>query len=151
MAAALLHECVPRERPRRDGVGGPEEGGARPGGNCIKIGLPGKSILGYYFQENRTPRRPFLLLKISFPGRPIFIQFIPVLREGDVGLYPGDPPLDSDLVPELPADVVVVEGRFALCLVVPVILEALHGDLMKIGKISVDHTWLDSIRHLMEN
>ena len=25
----------------------------RAGGNCIKIGLPGKSILGYYFQENR--------------------------------------------------------------------------------------------------
>ena len=38
-----------------------------PGGNCIKIGLPGKSILKAYFQENRT----FLLLRISFPGRPI--------------------------------------------------------------------------------
>ena len=25
-----------------------------PGTNCIKIGLPGKSILGDYFQENRT-------------------------------------------------------------------------------------------------
>ena len=47
---------------------------ARPGGNCIKRGLPGKSILGDYFQENRTSRRPFLLLRISFPGRPIFIQ-----------------------------------------------------------------------------
>ena len=45
--------------------------------NCIKLGLPGKSILGYYFQENRTSRRPFLLLRISFPGRPNFIQFIP--------------------------------------------------------------------------
>ena len=42
-----------------------------------KIGLPGKSILGYYFQENRTSQRPFLLLRISFPGRPIFIQFVP--------------------------------------------------------------------------
>ena len=39
-----------------------------------KIGLPGKSILGDYFQENMTSRRPFLLLRISFPGRPIFIQ-----------------------------------------------------------------------------
>ena len=39
-----------------------------PGGNCIKIGLPGKLILRDYFQENR---RPFLLLRISFPGRPI--------------------------------------------------------------------------------
>ena len=47
------------------------------GGNCIKIGLPGKSILRYYFQENGTSRRPFLLLRIRFPGRPIFIQFIP--------------------------------------------------------------------------
>ena len=45
-----------------------------PGTNCIKIGLQGKLILGDYFQENRTSRRPFLLLRISFPGRPIFIQ-----------------------------------------------------------------------------
>ena len=30
-------------------------------------------------QENRTSRRPFLLLRISFPGRPIFIQLPPVL------------------------------------------------------------------------
>ena len=28
--------------------------GKIPGTNCIKIGLPGKSILGDYFQENRT-------------------------------------------------------------------------------------------------
>ena len=46
----------------------------RPAGNCIKIGLPGKSILGDYFQEKRTSRRPLLLLRISFPARPIFIQ-----------------------------------------------------------------------------
>ena len=32
----------------------------RSEGNCIKLGLPGKSILRYYFQENRTSRRPFL-------------------------------------------------------------------------------------------
>ena len=50
-----------------------------PGTNCIKIRLPGKSILGDYFQENRTSRRPFLLLRINFPGRPIFIQLPPVL------------------------------------------------------------------------
>ena len=31
---------------------------AAAGGNCIKIGLPGKSILKDYFQENRTSRRP---------------------------------------------------------------------------------------------
>ena len=49
----------------------------RAGGNCIKLGLPGKSILKDYFQENRTSLRPYLLLRISFPGRPIFIQFIP--------------------------------------------------------------------------
>ena len=42
--------------------------------NCIKLCLPGKSILGDYYQENRTSRRPFLLLRISFPGSPIFIQ-----------------------------------------------------------------------------
>ena len=42
-----------------------------------KIGLPLKSILRDYFQENRTSQRPFLLLRISFPGRPIFRQFIP--------------------------------------------------------------------------
>ena len=42
-----------------------------------KIGLPRKSILGDYFQENRTSRRPFLLLRINFPGRPIFIQLTP--------------------------------------------------------------------------
>ena len=46
-----------------------------------KTGLPGKSILGDYFKENRTSRRPFLLLRISFPGRPIFIQLPPVRRE----------------------------------------------------------------------
>ena len=43
-----------------------------------KIGLPGKSILGNYFQENKISRTPFLLLRISFPGRPILIQFVPV-------------------------------------------------------------------------
>ena len=47
------------------------------GMNCIKIGLPGKLILGEYFQENMTYRRPFLLLRISFPERPIFIQLPP--------------------------------------------------------------------------
>ena len=45
--------------------------------NCIKIGLPGKFILRDYFQENSTSQRPFLLLRISFLGRHIFIQFIP--------------------------------------------------------------------------
>ena len=42
-----------------------------------KIGLPGKLILRDYFQENRTSRRPFLLQRISFPGRPISIQYVP--------------------------------------------------------------------------
>ena len=41
------------------------------GGNCIKIGLPAKSILRDFFQENRSLGRPFLLLRISFLGRPI--------------------------------------------------------------------------------
>ena len=35
-----------------------------PVDNCIKIGLPGKSILREYFPENRTSRSPFLLLRI---------------------------------------------------------------------------------------
>ena len=42
-----------------------------------KIGLPGKSILGDYFQENMTFQRPFLFLRIDFPGRPIYIQLPP--------------------------------------------------------------------------
>ena len=42
------------------------------GGNCMKIGLPGKLILGYYYQENRTSQRPFLLLRISFFGKTYF-------------------------------------------------------------------------------
>ena len=48
-----------------------------PEGKCIKIGLPGKSILRDYFQENMTSRRPFLLLIINFPGRLIFTQSFP--------------------------------------------------------------------------
>ena len=47
--------------------------------------LPGKLILRDYFQENRTSRRPFLLLRISFPGRPIFIQFVPAEVEIEGG------------------------------------------------------------------
>ena len=49
------------------------------GTNCIKIGLPGKLILGDYFQENMTSQRPFLLLRISFPGRLFFIQWPPAI------------------------------------------------------------------------
>ena len=43
-----------------------------------KIGLPQKLILRQYFQENRNSRRCFLVLRISFPGRPVFIQLVPV-------------------------------------------------------------------------
>ena len=32
-----------------------------PAGNCIKIGLPGKWILGDYFQEKRSSGSPILL------------------------------------------------------------------------------------------
>ena len=45
--------------------GGDVVGGGPPGGNCIKIDLPGKLILGDYFQENRTSRRLFLLQFLS--------------------------------------------------------------------------------------
>ena len=47
---------------------------AASGGNCIKIGIPGKLIFRDYYM---TSRRPFLLLRISFRGRPIFLQFVP--------------------------------------------------------------------------
>ena len=63
-------------RDRRVGREGDGRARGQSGGNYIKIGLPGKSILGDYFQENRTSQRPFLLLRISYPRRPIFIQFI---------------------------------------------------------------------------
>ena len=43
----------------------------------LRIGLPGKSILGDYFQEKRTLGRRFLFLRISFPGRPIFMPLPP--------------------------------------------------------------------------
>ena len=59
--------------------------GGGAGGDCIKIGLQGKSILRDYFQENRTSQRPFLLLRISFPGRPIYIQFVPESFPGGTG------------------------------------------------------------------
>ena len=68
----------------------PDGHGEHPGGNCIKMGLPRQSILGDYFQENRTSRRPFLLLRISFPGRPIFIQFIPGDADGVRGRHGED-------------------------------------------------------------
>ena len=53
---------------------------SRTGGNCIRIGLPGKSILGDYSQENRTSRRPFLLLQFSgkTPFYTICLQALPV-------------------------------------------------------------------------
>ena len=61
-----------------------------PGGNCIKIGLPGKLILS----KRRGLREAYSLEKkspgINFPGRPILIQLVPggvdgLLQEG-VGL-----------------------------------------------------------------
>ena len=58
----------------------------RPGKNCIKIDLSGKSILVEYFQEIRTSRRPFLLLRISFPARPIFIQLPPGHERGQLSV-----------------------------------------------------------------
>ena len=42
------------------------------------------------------PRRSFLLLRISFPGRPIFIQFVPVgVHEAQVVAEPHAVPLDK--------------------------------------------------------
>ena len=64
----LLGRLVAKERPLEL---------QEPGGNCIKIGPTGKLILRDYFLENRSSGRPFLLLRVSFPGRPIFIQFVP--------------------------------------------------------------------------
>ena len=45
----------------------------------MKIGLPGKLILGDYFQENRTLGRPFLLLRISFPRKTYLYTIRPCL------------------------------------------------------------------------
>ena len=42
-----------------------------------KIGLPGKAILGDYFQENRTSRRPFSLTEIQFSGKTHFYTIRP--------------------------------------------------------------------------
>ena len=82
------------------------------GGNCIKIGLPGKSILGDYFQENRTSQSPFLLLRISFPGRPIFIQFIPDRANDLLGVVEGQHVLGRERrVSQLTGGEVAVELR----------------------------------------
>ena len=70
----------PRGWRRRRAPGTAGRSAPSSGGNCIKMGLPGRSILGDYFLENRTSRGPLLLLKITFPGRPIFIQFVPGKR-----------------------------------------------------------------------
>ena len=81
-----LHTCrpLPREAPPPRVRAHDAERLQVPEGNCIKIGLPGKLIPRDYFQENRTSRRPFPLLRISFPGRPIFIQLVPVVLEEDL-------------------------------------------------------------------
>ena len=72
-------------------------GRARPGANCIKLGLTGKLILNYY-QENWTSRRPFLLLMISFPGRPIlYISSLRIVSEKFLVLIPRQP---QELVPD---------------------------------------------------
>ena len=44
----------------------------KPGMNCIKIGLPGKSILRDYFQENMTSQRPFLCTENQFSRKTFF-------------------------------------------------------------------------------
>ena len=68
-----------QEQYKGDGIAirGPAYGMSTIRDQLYKIGLPGKSILGDYFQENRTSRRAFLLRRIRFPGRPIFIQLPP--------------------------------------------------------------------------
>ena len=82
------------------------------GANCIKIGLPGESILRYYFQENRTSQSPFLLLRISFPGRPIFIQFIPDRANDLLGVVEGQHVLGRERrVSQLTGGEVAVELR----------------------------------------
>ena len=65
-----------------------------PRDQLYEIGLPGKLILGDYFQENRTSRRPFLLPRISFSGRPIFIQLV----QG-VGLSNVTTEIEDDMTP----------------------------------------------------
>ena len=55
----------------------------------MKIGLPGKSILKDYFEEKRTSRRPFPLLRIRFPGRPILYNWSLVEGYVEVALVEG--------------------------------------------------------------
>ena len=56
--------------------------GVRTGGNCIKIGLPGKSILRNYFQENRTFPETFYLTENQLSGKIYFYTIRPWCRGG---------------------------------------------------------------------
>ena len=58
-----------------------------PGANCIKIGLPGKIDSRRLFPREKDFQRPFLLVRIRFPGRPIFIQLVPV-KLSHLGVLP---------------------------------------------------------------
>ena len=87
MAAALLHEGVPREGPRRDGVGGPEEGGARPGG---VVGLAGQLVRQYVVDVERV----FVLVPLARQQAPHLFDE-PRLEAGDHGGA-----ADDDEVPE---------------------------------------------------
>ena len=95
---SLFAELMRTAAPRPPGF-------AVPWGQLYKIGLPGKLILRYYFQENRSSRRPFLLLRISFPGRPIFIQLVPGVEER-VDVFG---PEEVHVVPPVVGDRVVVK------------------------------------------
>ena len=63
----LAEDALPE--PHEVGVGRELGAGAvvneAAGGNCIKIGLPGKSILRDYFQENRTSKARFIKAQIE--------------------------------------------------------------------------------------
>ena len=59
----------------------PNVGNSETRDQLYKIGLPGKSILGDYFQEKRTSQRPFLALRISFPGRPILYNCLQIAQD----------------------------------------------------------------------
>ena len=59
------------------GVGVEPDAQLGAGGNCIKIGLPGKSILGYYFQSNGTYPKTFSLTENQFSGKTYFYTIHP--------------------------------------------------------------------------
>ena len=61
------------------------EGGVVPGGNCIKIGLPGKLILGRLFSREYDFPKTFSLTEKQFSGKTYFYTIHPWRRRSPWG------------------------------------------------------------------